>query len=143
MGQLDVHIRHGGGGGDIFAMLAPVAVVGFIGYAAVELAAKTVAAIPVWVFVMAPVVAVAVAVWVTRTLMRHNRREAAEFTARCAERRAIEAAEKEERRRHRLELAAASAPVIQNHVWTLEAIEAMRRGYAPATIITDAKEIQR
>jgi len=127
------------GGGEVLAAIVPIAVIGAICYAVVG----AMAAIPAWVMVAVPVTVAAVAAAVMRALVRHNRREAAEFTARCAERRAIEAAEREERKRHRLEVAAASAPVINNHVWTREAIEAMRQGYAPTAIVTDAEVIER
>ena len=81
-------------------------------------------------------------------LVRHNRRQAAMFAARCEERRAVEAAAEEaralRRAQRRAAIAAASAPVIHNHVWpSAEAAQAvMSRGYTPATIIHD-RELNR
>lgn len=142
MGQLDVHIRHGGGGdlGALLVAAVPAAGIAAAGYFTM----KTIAAIPAWVMVAVPVVLVAAAAMGLRALLRHNQRQAAAFTARCEQRRAVEAAEKEGRHQRRIALAAASAPVINNHVWTPEAIEAMHRGYTPTTVIAaDAEEISR
>ena len=84
-------------------------------------------------------------------LVRHNRRKGAELAAMFAARHAKELAaiEARELRNHQarledhqraLEVAAASAPVIQNHVH-LGALADLVRGYAPATVIHD-REIQ-
>ena len=123
----------GGGGGAVLAALVPVAVVCAVAY----VTAQAVSAIPTWVFVAIPAGMITGAAWVVRCLVRHNRRQAVLFTARCEQRHAVDAAEKEERRRHRLEVAAASAPVIHNTVvLDRDALEAMVRGRAqPATVI--------
>ena len=141
MGQLDVHIRHGGGGGTSVAVTAAIAA-GVVAFAAAAATARAVAAIPVWVWVLASVVTAAGIAVFTRFMVRHSRAQAAAFTARCEERRAVEAAERDDRRRHRLEVAAASAPVIHNHIHTSPAaIAAMARGYAP-TVIMPAADIE-
>jgi hypothetical protein len=104
--------------------------------------ARAVAAIPVWVIIAIPVVIVAVTVAGLRALLRSNRRQGEAFAARCEERRALEAAEKEDRRQHRLEVAAAQAPVIHNWIVTpAAAIAARERGFTPATVFTHQKEI--
>ena len=134
------------GGGEVLAAIAPTVIIGAISYAVVG----AVTAIPVWVLVAAPVTITAVAAAFLRALVHHNRQEASKFTARCDERRAIEAAEAEERRADRLAvqrdqaaITAAQAPVIHNHVYIdPAAIAAMARGYAP-TVITGAEEIER
>jgi hypothetical protein len=110
--------------------------------AAVDTVARAVGAIPVWVIIAIPVVIVTVTVAGLRALLRSNRRQGEAFAARCEERRALEAAEKEDRRQHRLEVAAAQAPVIHNWIVTpAAAIAARERGFTPATIFTGQKEI--
>ena len=110
--------------------------------AAVVETARAVAAIPVWVIIAIPVVIVAATVLGLRALLHSNRRQGEAFAARCEERRALEAAEKEDRRQHRLEVAAAQAPVIHNWIVTpAAAIAARERGFTPATVFTGQKEI--
>ena len=145
----------GGGGGDAVAVLVAAGAVAVV-CAVVYVAARAVAAVPAWVWVAVPVTGVMVAVVTLVFLVRHSRRKAAMAAAMFAARHAAELAGAEARAgRHRqaqiedhqrrLELAAASAPVIHNHVWTSAeaARAAMSRPYTPATVITNQQEIQR
>ena len=78
-------------------------------------------------------------------LVRYNRRRAVMFTARRAELEAAEDARVARRRevahQRALEVARASAPVIENHVH-LGALADLVRGYTPATVIHD-RELNR
>lgn len=130
-----------GGSGTGVAVIGAVVGCAAVCAAVVE-TARAVAAIPVWVIIAIPVVIVTAAVLGLRALLRSNRRQGEAFAARCEERRALEAAEKEDRRQHRLEVAAAQAPVIHNWIVTpAAAIAARERGFTPATIFTGQKEI--
>jgi hypothetical protein len=140
MGDLEVRIRHGSGGIDVAAVAAVAAGLAVVvGALAV---AKAVAAIPVWVFAAIPAVLVAGVAVAVVALHRYNRARAADMAALLAARHTREAAAEAARRDHKRAVAAASAPVIHNHV-ALDrgAIEAMAQGYTPATIFTGQKEI--
>jgi hypothetical protein len=145
MGDLEVRIRHGGGGNNVAAVGAVVGCVA-VCVAAVE-TARAVASIPVWVIAAIPVAIVAATALGLRALLRGNCRQAADATAlyeaRCAEWEAAEEAAAEARHQRRLALEAARAPVIHNHIWpSAEAAIAASHAYAPATVITAAQEIQ-
>ena len=144
MGQLDVHIRHGGGGVSV-AALVPVAGCVLLG-AAVVVTARAAASIPVWVFAAIPVGIVAGVVAAAVAVCRHNRRRAADMAALFEARRAGEAVAKAARvaleREHQLAVTAAQAPVIHNHIWpSAEAAHAvMDRGYTPTTVFTHQQQ---
>jgi hypothetical protein len=133
----------GGGVGAALAVLAPAVVVCAVAY----VTAQAVAAIPVWVWVVVPAAVFAVTMAAAVGLARHTRRGSAEiaavFAARRAELAALEEARQARARQHTLDVAAASAPHIQTVVLDRAALEAMVRGYPPATVITDTKEIPR
>ena len=129
------------GGSETVAVIGAVVGCAVVGAAVVE-TARAVAAIPVWVIAAIPIVIVTATILGLRALLRSNRRQGEAFAARCEERRALEAAEKEDRRQHRLEVAAAQAPVIHNWIVTpAAAIAARERGFTPATVFTGQKEI--
>ena len=130
-----------GGGPDIGTILALIAAA--VAFAATIVVVQAVEAIPIYVWVLAVAGVTTGAVLAAR---RHRRRTAevtAQFAAIRAEREAAEEAAAVARHQRKLAELAASAPVINNHVWTPEAIEAMRRGHAPTAIVADAEEIQR
>jgi hypothetical protein len=127
-----------GGGPDIGTILALGAIGGSCAVAYFIM--QAVASIPAYVWVL---IAAAVTAGTALAVRRHRRNTAAiaaAFAALRAEREAADAAEVEARHQRRLAIATAGAPVITNHVWTPEAIEAMRRGYAPTTVITAGTE---
>ena len=129
-----------GGSGTVVYAVAAAVVCGFAAAAALAVS-RAVASIPAYVWPLAAaamVTGLIVSVWF---LARSNRRQAAAFTARCEKRRAVEAAEAEDRRRHRLEVAAASAPVIHNWIVPEQIAAARERGFTPTTVFTGQKEI--
>lgn len=107
MGRLDVHITHGGG--PDLSGLVPVAVIAGACVLAASAVAAAVQALLIVAAVILGLAVIAAAAWFGTRRKRAERREA--VTARlAANRQAIE----EEQHRRRLELRAASAPVITN-----------------------------
>jgi uncharacterized membrane protein YeiB len=143
MGKLEVRIRHGGGG-DGVAVLGALAGCAIVCVAAVK-TARAVAAIPAPVIIAIPVVIIAATLLGLRALLRSTRRQAQEATAQHeahrAEWEAAEQAAALARHQRRLELAAASAPVIHNWIVPEQVAAARERGFTPTTVFTHQKEI--
>jgi len=134
-----------GGSGDnlvaLVAVIAPCVVI----FAVAAAVAKTVASIPVYVWILASVFMVTGVAAFARFTVRSNRQQAAACAARRAEMTAAEEAAALARHERRLALAAASSPIIHNHIWpSVEAAHAvMARGFTPTTILTHQQEIER
>jgi hypothetical protein len=132
----------GSSGDNLVALVAVIAPCVVLGAVAVVVA-KAIESIPIYVWALAAVAMVTGIAAFARFMVRSNRRQAAAFAARREQDRALEAAEREDRRRHRLEVAAASAPVIHNWIVPEQVAAARERGFTPTTIFTGQKEIQR
>jgi hypothetical protein len=113
MGQLDVHIRHGGGGGPSLDGLVVPVVLAALATAVIEF----VLSIIVWLAIIMGVVlaaALAVLIWWLRTQPARKARFDEAYRAGAARLRAADEAKVLQRQAFALELARASAPVINN-----------------------------
>ena len=113
MGQLDVHIRHGGGGGTDPQIVAVVAVAAILGSGILAALAVVIEILAVILGAIL-VLVVAVLAWWLCTQPARKARHAEVYRAAFAAREEAEQRQALQRRQLALELARASAPVINN-----------------------------